>query len=271
MHNVKPPEIDELNSLLLDQITPLPMIAARQSAMRQGLMSRVAGNLAKQAGFLTVRAKHGAWQALKPGIRVKQLWQGRQGSSVLIEFAPGASLMPHRHNWLEEGIVLSGELQMAELHLGPLDYHVSPPGSRHAPISSKHGALAYLRGTSIGDNANILLEVIGGMLPFGKDNSRSVFAHEQEAWLPVAAGVEKKILGTADERTSAFYRFAAGGRLLGQSHGLEQEYMLLAGDAFMDDTLLRAGDYRLAPAGSRHEEIFSDVGAVIFMRGAGED
>lgn len=268
MSEAEPHDIDELNSLLLEQIAPIPVIADRQSAMRQGLMSRVASNIAKQADFLTVRAKHGEWHALKPGIRVKPLWQGLHGSSVLIEFAPGASLLPHRHNWLEEGIVLSGELQMAELTLGPLDYHVSPAGSRHAPIESKQGALAYLRGTSIGDNAHVLLEVIGGLLPFGKDSSRSVFAHEQETWLPVAAGVEKKILCTADDRTSAFYRFAAGGKLLQQFHKLEQEYMVLTGDVFMDDSLLRGGDFRLAPAGSRHEEVFSDVGATIFVRGA---
>ena len=268
MHLNVDPEIEELNQLLLPQIRPIPVRAERQSAMRQDLMSRVTGTLAKQAGFLTVRAKHGAWQTLKTGIRVKPLWQGLHGSSVLIEFAPGAGLLPHRHQWLEEGIVLSGDLQMAELKLGPLDYHVSPVGSRHAPISSKHGALAYLRGTSIGDNTHVLLEVLGGLLPFGKDSSRSVFADEADNWLPVAEGVEKKSLCTANERTSAFYRFAAGGKLQQIAHTLEQEYMVLAGDVFMDDTLLRAGDFRLAPAGSNHAEIFSDVGATIFVRGA---
>lgn len=37
-------------------------------------------------------------------------------------------------------------MQMGDLDLGPGDYHVSPQGSRHDQISSRQGALTYLRG-----------------------------------------------------------------------------------------------------------------------------
>jgi hypothetical protein len=37
---------------------------------------------------------------------------------------------------------------------------------------------------------------------------------------------------------------------------------------FLGDILLREGDYQLAPAGISHGEVYSDVGALLFRRGA---
>jgi hypothetical protein len=42
---------------------------------------------------------------------------------------------------------------------------------------------------------------------------------------------------------------------------------MLQGEAFLGDTLLRSGDYRFAPAGSSHLPLYSDVGALLFLRG----
>jgi hypothetical protein len=151
-----------------------------------------------------------------------------------------------------------------------MDYHVSPVGSRHAPIQSRHGAVAYLRGTSIGDLSGILMEAIGGLLPFGANQSQTVFAHGPEPWLAAGAGVEKKPLWSDDKMASCFYRLASGAKLHKLTHSQEQEYMVLEGEVFMDDALLRAGDYQLAPAGSTHDEIYTDVGTTVFVRGARE-
>lgn len=260
---------DQLNALLLEGLAPINLDAGRQDALKQGLLARATQSLAKQAGLLTVRAKDGIWQTLTAGIRVKPLWTGPEGSSVLIEFAAGASLLPHRHNWLEEGIVLRGGLQMGELDLGPLDYHVSPAGSRHAVIQSRQGALAYLRGTSLGNHADVLREVLGGLLPFAKDSSQTFFAGKED-WLDVCAGVQKKQLWSDDTRVSCFYRLQPGARLPEHEHRLEEECMMLEGEAFLGDILLRAGDYQLAAAGSFHGELYSDVGATLFVRAARE-
>ena len=42
--------------------------------------------------------------------------------------------------------------------------------------------------------------------------------------------------------------------------------MLLEGEAFFGDTLLRSGDYRFAPAGSPCPRVYSDTGALLFVR-----
>ncbi|OAI09544.1 hypothetical protein A1353_04340 [Methylomonas methanica] len=271
MNKANDPEQDQLNQLLLDSLSPIELSTGRHDMLKQGLLARAAQSVANQAGVLTVRAKDGIWETLKTGIRVKQLWNGdRQGNSVLVEFAPGASLVPHRHNCLEEGIVLRGDLHMGDLRLGPLDYHASPAGSRHGGISSQHGALAYLRGTSLGDAREVLREVLGGLLPFGQDRSLTVYADNKNAWQEIMPGIWKKPLWQDETRQSCFYRLEADAGFPERIHPEEQEYMMLDGDLFIDDVLLRAGDYQLAPAGSKQREVYTDVGATLFVRSARE-
>ncbi|WP_150047575.1 cupin domain-containing protein [Methylomonas rhizoryzae] len=259
---------DRLNRLLLDHLSPIPMPQARKTGLRQGLLAHVAHSAARHAGLLTVRGKHGSWRCLTAGVKFKTLWDGPQGSSVLIEFAAGAGLIPHRHHWLEEGIVLRGGLQMEALELGPLDYHVSPPGSRHATIKSRQGALAYLRGTSLGDQAGVLREVLGGLLPGGEDSSDSVFMESSEDWQDLAPGVQKKVLYGDRDYQSCFYRLFAGAQLPDYSHSVDEECMVLAGEVFFGDMLLQAGDFQLAPAGRKRGDWSCDSSALLFVRGA---
>jgi quercetin dioxygenase-like cupin family protein len=263
MNNANDPEQDQFNRLLLDSMSPIELSNGRHDMLKQGLLARAAQSIANQAGVLTVRAKDGVWQTLKTGIRVKHLWSGgRQGNSVLVEFAPGASLVPHRHNCLD--------LQMGDLRLGPLDYHASPAGSRHGGISSQHGALAYLRGTSLGDTREVLRELLGGLLPFGQDRTLTVYADSKNPWQEIMPGVWKKPLWQEGPRESCFYRLEADTRCPEHLHQIEEECMMLEGDLFIDDLLLRAGDYQLAPAGSVHRDVYTDVGATLFVRGSRE-
>jgi len=262
---------DRLNRLLLDHLSPIPLPQARKSGVRQDLLAQVAYSVARQAGLLTVRGKQGSWRSLAAGVKFKTLWDGPQGRSVLIDFAAGAGLIPHRHHWLEEGIVLRGGLQMDALELGPLDYHVSPPGSRHATIKSRQGALAYLRGTSLGDQAGVLREVLGGLLPGGNDLSDSVFMERVEDWQDLAPGVQKKILHCDRDYQSCFYRLSAGAQVPEYSHSVDEECMVLAGEVFFGDILLQAGDFQLAPAGRKRGDWSCDSSALLFVRGATVD
>lgn len=258
----------ELNQLLLDDLAPIAPTTSQQSQLLSKLLQRTANSLSEEAGRLTVRSHQGVWQNLTAGIRYKQLWQGFEGNSVLIEFAAGASLSAHRHQWLEEGMVLRGRLQMGDLDLGPLDYHLSSIGSRHAKIQSQQGALAYLRGTSLGDKTSVLKEFLGGLLPHQGQPSLTVYTHDESAWQTLAPGVSRKQLYTDGKRTSCFYRLAAEAEFSGILLTQAQECMVLQGEVFLGDQLLQACDYQVALEGSRYRTIFSDVGAVLFMRGA---
>ena len=50
-------------------------------------------------------------------------------------------------------------------------------------------------------------------------------------------------------------------------HGHDEECLMLRGDLFQDDYLLREGDYQLAPSGTAHETVSTDTGALIYAHG----
>ncbi|WP_152976274.1 cupin domain-containing protein [Methyloglobulus morosus] len=231
------------------------------------LENRIQTSIAKHAGLRTVRSREGVWLDLMPGIRYKPLWESLQGNSVLVEFAPGSALPLHRHSYLEEGIVLSGGLQLDDLELTQFDYHVSPAGSRHGRIRSKQGALAYLRGSSVGQPLSMFKEVLGGLLPKNHKESESITAGEGE-WIEIQTGVFQKDLWTDGTVASRFFRLNAGTYMDRHYHPLEEECMMLSGDIFLGDILVQEGDYHVAPAGTEHLEMFSDTGALLYVRGA---
>jgi len=257
----------ELNQLLLAGLKPIDPDTRQQEMLRTAIMLGVSNSIADRANFLTVRLKNGVWQTLKAGIRYKHLWAGPEGNSVLIEFAPGASLPPHRHSWVEEGIVLQGDLEMGDLKLGPLDYHISPVGSRHASIRSREGGLAFLRGTSLGKKPLVLRELLGGLLPIDGDPSLTVFTNTNQNWVELAAGVYKQDLWSDNYRSSHMYRLEPGAMIPAYAHLQDEECMILQGEVFLGDVLLRAGEYQFAPAGSQHGDITTDVGGTLFLRG----
>jgi hypothetical protein len=45
------------------------------------------------------------------------------------------------------------------------------------------------------------------------------------------------------------------------------EFVVIAGEVFLGDTLLRSGEYQFAPADSQQREVTSDVGALLYRRG----
>jgi quercetin dioxygenase-like cupin family protein len=264
------PDLTELNRLLAEAVAPLPIPGGQRAAARSRLMDRIGKSVAEHAGLMTVRLKDGLWRNLRKGVRFKPLWTGPGGNSVLIEFAPGAALPVHRHHWLEEGIVIQGGLQMGDLDLGPLDYHVSPAGSRHQAISSRQGALAYLRGTSLGDQPAMWRELLGGLMPLSGQPARTVYSNGPE-WRDLGGGVSTKEVWRDGGLVSSFCRLEPGASVPAHDHSRDEECMMLEGELFLGDILLKTGEYQLAPAGSRHGEISTDVGATLFVRGAMED
>ena len=256
---------NEINRLILESLAPLEVPPAHRASLRGRLMARVDDSRRRHAGLVTVRAGDGAWREIKAGVRAKTLHEGPAGASVLIALAPGAALPVHRHRHLEEGIVLEGGLQLGDLDLGPGDYHVSPAGSRHGRISSRQGGVAYLRGTSLGRAAAVLTELIGGLVPGDGPAPHTVLAGEGR-WEAIAEGAEQKLLWCDGDFISRFLRLAPGARLPRHAHEGDEECMMLAGEAFFGDILVRAGEFHLAPHGSVHLETVSETGGTAFLR-----
>ncbi len=246
----------------LDPIEPPP---ARQQALRQRLGARIADSATRHATLRLQRAAQGEWQQIKTGVAMKLLHRCSNGNSVLVRLTAGANLPVHRHRWAEEGIVLDGALYLNEHKLARGDYHLSLPGSRHERITAPQGGLIFLRGTSLGGRW-AMFELLAGVLPHR--GSPAMTQHVTEgSWTQIAPGVQQHILRPDGACHSRLIRMAAGSHLPGRDHARDQECMMIEGDAFFGDVLMCAGDYHLAPAGSRHGPIESDTGALFFVHG----
>ena len=260
-------EQEQVFGLLSERLIATPSSQTLLDSIEKRLEKRIQVSIAKHAGLRTVRSREGVWRGLVSGIRYKPLWESPHGNSVLVEFAPGSALPLHRHAFLEEGIVLSGGLQLDDLELSQFDYHVSPPGSHHGRIQSKQGALAYLRGSSLGQPLSMFKELLGGLLPKNHKESGSIY-NSEEGWVEVQDGLYQKDLWKDSAVVSRFFRLAPNTKIPGHYHPMDEECMMLSGDIFLGDLLLQGGDYHNASAGSEHLEIFSDTGALLYVRGA---
>lgn len=98
--------------------------------------------------IFTVRASEGEWVNRGPGIDRKTLFLDREVGfgSYLFRIAPGAVLREHSHRKVEDCMVLEGDVSFADTHLRAGDFHIAFPGAVHADITSRGGALLYVRG-----------------------------------------------------------------------------------------------------------------------------
>lgn len=257
----------DLEQALAGALAPVEPDPARAGAMRGRLLQRARASRGAGEGLINVRRDDGEWRALVKGVRVKTLCEGAGSRSVLVELEPGAALPTHRHHEHEECVVLRGEAELGELKVRQGDYHVAPAGSRHGRVSSRSGALLFLRGTSIGSGLEVARDLLTAWLPGAGGKPVTVRAGEGE-WLDYAPGVQLKPLWRDAGDESFLLRLRPGASIAGHPHPRDEECLMLEGEAFIGDILLRAGEFQLAPAGTRHRDLTSDVGALLWVRGA---
>jgi anti-sigma factor ChrR (cupin superfamily) len=98
-----------------------------------------------------LRADEGEWRPAFVGIRIKTLRldpvAGTETS--LWRLAPGAQVPRHVHRLEEECLVLEGSVEHdgTEYHVG--DYVLAAPHARHAPFTTRTGALLLIRGETV--------------------------------------------------------------------------------------------------------------------------
>jgi quercetin dioxygenase-like cupin family protein len=96
-----------------------------------------------------------------------------------------------------------------------------------------------------------------------------VHSHQGE-WVSLLPGVELKLLRDDANSRSFLLRMMPGARLPPHEHALDEESLVLEGDATINDVLCRVGDYHFAPRGKPHGWLSSEAGCLLFVRGASE-
>jgi mannose-6-phosphate isomerase-like protein (cupin superfamily) len=111
-----------------------------------GLLAEIERRISRNASAparSTIRADEGKWRSVSPGISSKLLHRmlsiGRQ--TILLKVEPGAVYDGHDHDEDEELYMISGDLTIGGIELGPGDFHLAPKGSRHPRATTRNGCM----------------------------------------------------------------------------------------------------------------------------------
>jgi anti-sigma factor ChrR (cupin superfamily) len=110
-----------------------------------------------------------------------------------------------------------------------------------------------------------VMDAVRGERAAGDDHYVTVRSNAG-AWMDFLPGVQVKPLHSDGRYHSILLRMAAGASLPAHFHEDDEECVVLEGRVRIGDVGVSAGDYHLALSGSRHGELRSDTGAVLFLR-----
>jgi quercetin dioxygenase-like cupin family protein len=108
-------------------------------------------------------------------------------------------------------------------------------------------------------------ELIAQKLPSGMSTLRAA----EGEWIEMGPLAKRKVLRVdpiAGNQT-VLIRAAPGGVLPRHRHSQDEEFIVLEGTCRIGELLLIAGDAHFASAGSWHEDITTDTGVLVLLRG----
>jgi hypothetical protein len=239
-------------------------------AMRGRLAARVAAACRADSCMVTVRRRQAPRVRLTEGVTLQVLYRasrpdmlrpGEPVSSVLVELAPGAvvaatavsTAAPREAIGLHrEWLVLSGRASLGRYALSERDHVDFPAGSMMPKWATEHGAMLFYR-----ESAAVPDDRIGP----------SVVLDAEAGWPEFVPGIWRRVLWKHDGQAAMLYLAEPGAKVPQHTHGNDEECLMVDGELFLDDLLLQAGDYQLAPAGTGHRMTETDTGVVIYAHG----
>ncbi len=240
---------------LATALNPIEPDLAQDARLRSRLLARVAQSAAANRPFVTTRAHDGEWLALTPGVQQRHLHGDAQAHSSLLQWQSEAEWHVPATGQVHECLVLRGDVHINGQPLHPQDYllmaHDEP-----LRLQASAGARLYWRSIEPGAQA------------FGHLAAMHLARASDMAWEPLRRGVQIKPLYAEGERISMLVQFEPGASVPAHDHGHGEACLMVAGDLFLGDVLLREGDFQFAPGGTGHGELQSDVGCVLYFHGA---
>lgn len=262
-----PDPVDRMFEPLLDEPfasawgADQPNDLGARGALRGRLLDRLAASRAASGAMFTARLKRLAAKALAPGLLARTLYAapgdralrpGEPLRTMLVELQPGACWDGPPVGNHREWLVLRGAAHIGGETLRLRDYLVAPAGAASGLVRSDAGALLFLRESlQVADPADTVFTV-----------------HDKDAgWPDYAPGIRRRVLWQRDGQAAMLYCAQPGVSVPMHTHGHDEECLMVQGELFLDDLLLRQGDYQLAPAGTGHRITETDTGVVIYAHG----
>lgn len=228
--------------------------AQPSSPLRRRLVERIHASLAHERQFLTQRRDTCGWDEPQPGVRRRVLVHTAVGACWLVELTPGTRLATTPGFSQAELVLLDGTAKLAHTPLHCGDAVLAPHDPAHAVSAGEQTARLFLR-------LSAPPQAPAGVLCFST-------LVDGVGWDDFRPGVRVRALWSDGQRSSLLVRMRAGASVSEHGHPLDEECMMLAGEAFVGDTLLRSGEFQWAPGGSRHGAVTTDVGALFFVHGS---
>ena len=257
-----PDVLDDDCIVLLDALAHAPGTAPRSALLRERVFDRVARSAHASRAFITLREKDMPAQPLAPGVTQRTLYEastralraGEPRRVRVIELTAGAqwAIDAAPDDLQREWLVLDGEVRVDGQVLGARDHVVVPAGLGVREVSCSAAARFYLREAPVPGEAGQAAQL-----------QRAADAR----WDDFAPGIKRRLLWVHGREAAMLYHALPGAGVPRHGHGHDEECLMLAGDLFVDDVLLRQGDYQLAPAGTLHAGLATDTGVVIYARG----
>jgi len=86
------------------------------------------------------------------------------------------------------------------------------------------------------------------------------------SWEPINPKVDMKRLYADGNMFAFLLRFQPGGQIDDHMHAQVEECIVLEGEIYLDDALFKPGEYQLAGPRSRHANVHSPSGCLMFVR-----
>jgi len=261
-HRPEMPEPQPAPDLLADEMSVLLHDAEADTTLptpgRQRLFARVARSAAAAHRMHTLRhadtraealAEGASWRALytAPALTLRP---GEPQRCGLLELAPGARWSPEPGPNQREWLLLRGAVTLGDITLQLHDFLLQPGPAPATPLHSAGGALLLLREAPAQAGAQALLQ-----------------SAADAPWVDYAPGIERRVLAQHAGQAAMLYRTRPGAAVPRHGHRHDEECLMLAGDIFLDDVLLRPLDYQLAPAGTHHDSVSTDTGVLLYAHG----
>jgi ChrR Cupin-like domain len=245
--------IDDRRVALLAGTCCIPeSMRAAPAGVRAQLLERAAHSAAASQAFKTVRLHHAAATSCESGVRVRTLYASpcrdvpRPGEPLrmqCVELAAGACWHPGamRQSVQREWLVMRGEVRAHDAALRTGDYRIESDGvPRMQELRSDVGALVYFREARV---------------ELGQCAPANIARAADASWEEYAPGIRRRVLWRAGTLGAFVFRALPGASVPMHRHRHDEECLMLEGELSIDDELLRAGDYQLAPAGTRHRSV----------------
>lgn len=251
-----------------------PPRGARGAQLRAKLLARVRASALAHRAYRTVRSADGAWQPAAAGVSRRVLRSDAEVCVELLRLEAGTPLPWPQAARAQEILLLDGALAGAEGGATPdgLDrlagaagYVVRGRGDAAPALSAATAARLYVRHLLCEPAQLPALEAHWWALACA---APAWVNPARRRWHASGPGVEVLPLRGDAEVVSMLVRFAPGAAVADHAHALDEDCLVLQGEMFLGDILLRAGDYQLAPAGGTHFGETSDVGVLFFFHGA---